>query len=396
MRKWEDIVKDKMEEPEGALPESVFAEFRARREAAAAAPAPKRFPLVWAAVPAVAAGLAAVLFLRRPGAPDEEIQIIRQPAAPVAVAADSPDVAETVPETPLVVPAVPPRAARQFAARPQAATGIEIIKPTEEVVLPADPAGTTLPLEEADNAETDVQEPDVETSVESPAGAAVQLFIPEKTHTRAIKLKVGPVVGVLAGGGLLAAAAAVVPFFGARSFADANVIAPDNPVYGENVASVVPSHIFPLRVGLSARIPVSDGLYVSTGIEYALYQSAYKYASLAGEKKQQAHYLGIPVRMDWVLTSGRLFDAYVGAGLEGDVCLGATLAGNKIAKDGFSLSLLGAGGAQMHITRQLGLYVEPELSWQFPAGGNRLATYRSEHPLMFSVVAGLRVNLGKQ
>ena len=27
MRKWEDIIKDKMEEPEGALPESVFAEF---------------------------------------------------------------------------------------------------------------------------------------------------------------------------------------------------------------------------------------------------------------------------------------------------------------------------------------------------------------------------------
>ena len=53
MRQWEDIIKDKMEEPEGALPESVFAEFCARREAASAAPAPKRFPLMWAVVPAV-------------------------------------------------------------------------------------------------------------------------------------------------------------------------------------------------------------------------------------------------------------------------------------------------------------------------------------------------------
>ena len=54
MKKWEDIVKDKMDEPEGALPESVFAEFRARRDAAAVVSAPKRFPLVWAVVPAVA------------------------------------------------------------------------------------------------------------------------------------------------------------------------------------------------------------------------------------------------------------------------------------------------------------------------------------------------------
>ena len=51
MRQWEDIIKDKMEEPEGALPESVFAEFCARREAASAAPAPKRFPLMWARYP---------------------------------------------------------------------------------------------------------------------------------------------------------------------------------------------------------------------------------------------------------------------------------------------------------------------------------------------------------
>ena len=51
MRKWEDIVKDKMEEPEGELPESVFAEFQARRDAAA--PAPKRVSPVWLLAPAM-------------------------------------------------------------------------------------------------------------------------------------------------------------------------------------------------------------------------------------------------------------------------------------------------------------------------------------------------------
>ena len=94
MRKWEDIVKDKMEEPEGALPESVFAEFCARWEAAMAVPSKRRFPLVWAVVPAVAAGLAAVLLLHKPSVPEGDIQIIQQPSAPVAVVTDTTTVDE--------------------------------------------------------------------------------------------------------------------------------------------------------------------------------------------------------------------------------------------------------------------------------------------------------------
>ena len=82
MRKWEDIIKEKMEEPDGPLPESVFAEFHARYDGAESKPAAKRFPLVWALVPAVAAGLAAVLLLRKPGVPEEGIQPVLQP--PVA------------------------------------------------------------------------------------------------------------------------------------------------------------------------------------------------------------------------------------------------------------------------------------------------------------------------
>ena len=82
MRKWEDIVKDKLEEPDGALPESVFDEFHARFDGAESTRTAKRFPLVWAIVPAIAAGLAAVLLLRSPKAPEEKIEPVRQ--APMA------------------------------------------------------------------------------------------------------------------------------------------------------------------------------------------------------------------------------------------------------------------------------------------------------------------------
>ena len=119
MRKWEDIVKDKMEEFDEALPDSVFAQFHAMRSGAALAPAPKRFPLGWALMPAVAAGLAAVLFLRQPSTPDNGIQIIQQPVQPVAVVSDSTGTTEPILDRPLIAQAVTPKAARRPVVSPQ-------------------------------------------------------------------------------------------------------------------------------------------------------------------------------------------------------------------------------------------------------------------------------------
>ena len=155
-----------------------------------------------------------------------------------------------------------------------------------------------------------------------------------------------------------------------------------------------PAHSFPLKLGLSARMPVTDRLYISTGLDYSLYRSTFTY-SISGEQKQLAHYLGVPVRMDWVFAAGRLLETYVGGGLEGEVCVGASLGGKEISKDGFNLSLQGAGGIQMNVTNRLGIYVEPQVMWRIPTGDSTLETYRSAHPLMFSAATGVRITIGK-
>ena len=114
MRKWEDIVKDKLEEPDGALPESVFDEFHVRFDGAESARTARRFPLVWAIVPAIAAGLAAVLLLRSPKAPEENIEPIRQsPVAYVQAAVD------TNAESPADTTLVYPMPVKKASARPQ-------------------------------------------------------------------------------------------------------------------------------------------------------------------------------------------------------------------------------------------------------------------------------------
>ena len=414
MEDWIDIVKKRLQDAEAPLPPGDWEEFEA-----ASLPARRTRVLPWL-IPAlaVAAGLAAVLFLRKPAVPEDGIQVIPQTSAPVVTVADTADVVEEIPSIPVVAQAVMPRV--RFAdVKPQAVVPVEETGPEEVVVVPTQEEETVTP----ETKESVTPEPVIPSS--SP-------FVPQKTVAKPVTLKVGPAVGVVASGGVLAAllvstlgtkpyeasvdiaahgggynwdssaGLATSSFLGNSVFNGGYNYLETNQYYtifsynSQPVDLLVgsPVHHFPLKVGLSAWIPVADRLYVSTGLDYSRYQSELKY-SRSGERKQLAHYLGVPVRLDWVFASGKRFDVYVGGGLEGEFCVGASLGGKEISKDGFKLSLLGAGGVQMNLTQRLGLYVEPQLMWRIPTDDNILATYRSAHPLMFSAAAGVRFTFGK-
>lgn len=388
MRKWEDIIKDKMEKVGDDLPESVFEEFRDRRNSAKPIAAPRRFPLVWAVVPAVAAGLAAVLFLRDPVVSDGGIEIVQQPTPPVAEVENAAEVSKPSESVPLIAQTVVKKAIQRPSAQPQEEDeeeGVEEAKEAEEVVSgDQDLAGK------------------VEKEDYTPK------YIPETSASKTVKVKVAPVTGIIAGGGLIAALAS--PIAGAlRNDNDNSPIqnTPDqSEVYdpGPNYQNIPEKpvdvltgearHSFPVKVGMSMRIPVAKGLDVTTGVDYSMYSSKFTY-SLSGEKTQIARYVGVPVRLDWTFASGRWFEAYIGGGMEGDWCVGATLAGRKIKKDGPTLSLIGAGGMQLNVTRQLGLYVEPQLSWSMPSRARVLETYRSESPIAFLATGGIRFSFGR-
>ena len=414
MEDWIDIVKKRLQDAEAPLPPGDWEEFEA-----ASLPAKRTRVLPWL-IPAlaVAAGLAAVLFIRKSAMPEDGIQVIPQPSAPVAMVADTADVVEELPSLPIVAQAVTPKA-RLADVKPQAVADVEETAPEEVIVV--------TPQEE------DTETPETKESVTSePVIPSSSPFVPEKSVAKPVTLKVGPAVGVVASGGVLAAL--LVSTLGTKPYEASVDIAAHDGGYGmdspagpatssflgnsvfnggynyletnqyytifsynsQPVDLLVgsPVHHFPLKVGLSAWIPVADRLYVSTGLDYSRYQSELKY-SRSGERKQLAHYLGGPVRLDWVFASGKRLDAYVGGGLEGEFCVGASLGGMEISKDGFKLSLLGAGGVQMNLTERLGLYVEPQLLWRIPTDNNALATYRSAHPLMFVAATGVRYTIGK-
>ena len=392
MKKWEDIVRDKLAEPLSELPESLSDEFRSRLDAARTAPEAKRSPLLWALVPAVAALVVAVLLLQRPAARDEGLQLLPQPAAPMAALTDTIEAADApldMAQEAIVARVRKPSTCAAAAAKPESAPApVESLSERSE--SRSDPgAWQAAESGQAENAPEREEAGVAARSAEAPSSP----FIPEKIQVKPVNIKVWPVVGAAAGGGLLAAVA--VPLLGGSPGGDRiPEMESGNPGQPVDVVSGDPVHYFPLRLGLSVRAPLTVRLSLTSGLEYSLYSSRYTY-TLSGTTTQQAHYLGVPLRLDWTFVSGKWLDVYAGGGLQADFCLRATRGGEAMEKDGFGLSLLAAGGLQLNLGKRTGLYIEPQISWTIPSESRVLQTYRSKNRFMFSLSGGVRINIGK-
>ena len=414
MKNWEDIIKDKLAGYESVLPEGSFAEFRARRESTGIVQPKRNNPIAWIIASAVAAGLAAVLLLNHSGNTEEGGESLVAQAAATETPVAREEMASLEPsQESLAGSQIPPRASSSRI--PSASVPLSPSMPSTPSVLPTPPTpqeSSTPPTQtvSGENTETPVVEPVITKSesreatvIQEERNEAVAASVPEEVGGKSVWVKVGETAGVIAGSGLAAVLQGAVNGSGSSvEYVEptselSNLVT--NPLYkwfsepdNEDILTGDCTHHAPLRLGLSTRIPVSDRLDITTGLEYSLYSSKFTF-SLSGEKEQLAHYLGIPVRLDWTLASGRWLDVYAGGGAIVDYCIGATLGGQRIEGDGLNLSLLGAGGIQFNITPALGLYLEPELTWTIPSGREGLVTYRTRNPLMFSLATGLRINI---
>ena len=394
MKQWEDIVKDKLEGYESPLPEGNLAEFRALRDGKAA-PAKKSAPWIWGVAAAIAAGLVAVLFLRKPDAPESPYHIA-QPVAEIKIPLPVTQVIpfETPRQKPLKSISKKNQVDRQEDTSAQVPDEQEDVPETVDLPSPADPSVEALSTAEP---------------------SSVTIAIPQEETVRVTMPSwLVPAAGGLAGTGTLMALATnltkketpisavgkdlrneLAEWSGPGKVGiDGDPGNPGTPGVSEGDSVRSFKHFMPVKAGVSARIPVGEKLFITTGLDYTLQSSRFTFA-LSGEKTQYAHYLGVPARLDWVFASGKVLDVYIGGGLQGDFCVGATLAGSPLKKDGFGLSLLGSGGLQINASKRLGFYLEPQLSWQFYSVNRALVTYRSEHPVVFSVATGIRINLGK-
>ena len=153
-------------------------------------------------------------------------------------------------------------------------------------------------------------------------------------------------------------------------------------------------HEIPVSVGLSARFFLTDRLSINTGLNYTRYKSLRTrwFAATHDHQKdwQYAHYIGVPVRLDYNAVNRKHFNLYFGAGLQMDKCVYATVGDERLHEKQVLLGLNGAMGLQVNIVPMVGLYFEPEVSYALNKGS--IETFRSDEPFVVTVRGGLRFN----
>lgn len=162
-------------------------------------------------------------------------------------------------------------------------------------------------------------------------------------------------------------------------------------------------HDRPVTFGISLSKPLSKKWSLETGLQYSILRSR----SMMGSeeyyigKKQNIHYLGIPLRVSYNIADYKHLSAYSSAGLQLNIPVYGKINSKYIVDNApaytdswhitpplqwstnFSL------GLQYKFLPKWTLYVEPTLYWHIPNGSNT-HTIWTEHPTMFSVPFGIR------
>lgn len=158
-------------------------------------------------------------------------------------------------------------------------------------------------------------------------------------------------------------------------------------------------HYQPVSFGLTAKIPISSGLAVSSGLVYTRLRSAFTNIvdGYPLEKKQTLHYLGIPLNAHYHLWGYKGLKFYVSAGGQVDFCIDTkvVMSGTEVEmdKDRPQWSVQGALGVQYNVIPLLGIYVEPGMKHYFN-NHSYIRNFFKDKPTNFNLQIGLRLNVG--
>ena len=180
-----------------------------------------------------------------------------------------------------------------------------------------------------------------------------------------------------------------------------------NDRYGEegmNVADSTTHHQMPLTIGLDVSYRLSRRWSLNGGLRYTLLQSQMQSGNthLHADYQQRVRYIGLNLGTACQFYQHRRWSLYGSASATLDLPLRSTTQvqyiydGRKIGQDDLRLHpnaqwSLGAGlGLHYSLTPAVGFFAEPSLQHYFPAGDG-IDTWRTAHPLSFSLPVGLRV-----
>ena len=406
MEDWTDIIGEELESIEEPLPADDWSVLQ--RKYAASRKKKRAALFAWAGgITSVAAAIALVLLLIRPA---------DVPSNDDIVAEQHPPIEEVVPTDTVSIDAssdtsdtVIPKKKRQIPA------SVNVVKPSDDILIAQDNAEEKVPEEEeifevvkdtvsiterllADAGNTNDKKEVAKDNQTDYWG--LDDFPDDEPKRKRIKVSVG-----LSGS---ASASPIIKMY------DVNLEPPQGDMTGpgqkdstevetpEPARALMRSkssytekyrHEIPKSFGVSARLHLTDRLSINTGLNYTRYASDrtrifsdYTYQN----DRQYVHYLGIPVRLDWMIVNRKHFNFYLGAGIQADKCIYATVGGERLHEKEVMFGLNGAMGLQFNIVPMVGLYFEPDISYSLNEGS--IQTYRSREPFVITVRGGLRFN----
>lgn len=189
----------------------------------------------------------------------------------------------------------------------------------------------------------------------------------------------------------------------------------DNPLLGIGIFNQGKSvkteykHRLPVRVGLNVAYRLTDRLSVESGVSYTRLSSDMKDGTKDNYSSgsQKLDYIGVPLNVKYCAFAYRRLSVYASAGLLTEKCVSGkatheyVISGEKkkretedVAAKPWQLSVNAALGAQFDVLRNVGVYVEPGVSYYFD-DRSQLSTIYKEKPLNFNLNLGVRYTIGK-
>lgn len=166
-------------------------------------------------------------------------------------------------------------------------------------------------------------------------------------------------------------------------------------------------HNMPLRFGVNISVPLRDRLSLETGLTYSILSSTLTAESQTSlcETHQKQHYLGLPIRLGYVLVQGGRWAVYSSAGgmveksvygrsksklYMGTSPMATTTSG--VSERELQLSVCAAVGMRCRVAMAVNVFLEPGVSYYFDNHSGVYNSYK-DHPLNFDLKLGVSFDL---
>ncbi|MDE7346710.1 MAG: PorT family protein [Muribaculaceae bacterium] len=165
-------------------------------------------------------------------------------------------------------------------------------------------------------------------------------------------------------------------------------------------------HHMPFRIGLTLQYNVTKRIAFESGLVYSAIGSDISLSlnGLTATGTRRLQYVGVPLNVKFSAWSWKFVSLYLSAGATGEKCVSNRFETKSTAhnlsletysrqKDKpFQWSANAAAGIQLNPVPNIGIFVEPGLSYYFNDGTD-LSTIYKDHPYNFNLNVGLRFNI---